>query len=348
MGLGVAGGLVPTANPPCHDCRAQGVLGVPVGGLDRVGFEEKREGGDFDREIRPKLADAPSQADPRALSIDIVGAPRYRDAVRGDAPLLISVTDPKCTLQDPLNPWREAAVSTVADQGPTAAYRTRKTRLMERLLQAPIRCPTIADENALEVGAEERPPVPQIRAHPESRKSRCPGVAAVHGQCNCALDLPAGFIRRHPAAGDRLAALLAGRLRTAARRIAWTSPPGMIVRPKRSRNSVATFASGRPSCLFSTTASVTATGPSCALAVPIASDVCSGCRPCTRRRQSAQWANGEVERAHDRSHVREISLILHHVPRHGQPAPQSGQRAGSGAVWRSSACDEIGRRALRP
>ena len=94
----------------------------------------------------------------------------------------------------------------------------------------------------------------------------------------------------------------------------------MIVRPNRSRNSVAIFPSGSPSCLFSTTASVTAAGPSWALAAPMASEVWSGWRPCTRRPQSAHWLMAMSNAQHDRPDVGQILLILRRVPRRSQSA----------------------------
>ena len=65
-------------------------------------------------------------------------------------------------------------------------------------------------------------------------------------------------------------------------------PPGVTVSPTRSRSSVAILSSDTPQCLCNRTVIVTTPGPSCAPAAPNASEVCSGCRPCTRCRHATQ------------------------------------------------------------
>ena len=62
----------------------------------------------------------------------------------------------------------------------------------------------------------------------------------------------------------------------------------MTVRPNWVRSRCATFASGTPRCVCSRTTSATTSGPSCTLAAPSASEVCSRWRPWTRRRHCEQ------------------------------------------------------------
>jgi hypothetical protein len=53
MGLGTGFGSVAPADLTSDDGWAQGLLGPPVGGVDRIGFEEKRKDGwEFDGQMR--------------------------------------------------------------------------------------------------------------------------------------------------------------------------------------------------------------------------------------------------------------------------------------------------------
>ena len=56
LGVRAARGAIPAAHLARHHGRAQGVLGAPVGGVDRVGLEqESKDGGEFDRKMRREI-----------------------------------------------------------------------------------------------------------------------------------------------------------------------------------------------------------------------------------------------------------------------------------------------------
>ena len=69
------------------------------------------------------------------------------------------------------------------------------------------------------------------------------------------------------------------------------SPPGVTDSPPNLFRIWATLAIGTPNPTRSQAASACATGPSITPAAPNASEVWSGCRDRTLRRQSVQWPN---------------------------------------------------------
>jgi len=87
--------------------------------------------------------------------------------------------------------------------------------------------------------------------------------------------------------------------------------------------------SDSPICLFSTAARVNASGPSCTLPTPTASNVCSGCRPCTRRPHRRQRPTAISKR---RTTVRRTISSWYWVSwrSNSTSPPQRGQCSGSG------------------
>jgi hypothetical protein len=67
--------------------------------------------------------------------------------------VLIPVADPQGVLEDPLHAGRNVAFLMIPDQRATPAKQMGQTRLMDRVLEPPIGRPTVAHEDAREVGA---------------------------------------------------------------------------------------------------------------------------------------------------------------------------------------------------
>ena len=108
---------------------------------------------------------------------------------------------------------------------------------------------------------------------------------------------PPSFIRR---AASRNACHVASALR-ATRWIARQIPPRLMVKRKPCLRMAVASACGKPRDLFINTPRVTASGPTCTAAAPKASEVCSGCRPCTRL---AHCAHRQIGMWNRRTHVR--------------------------------------------
>ena len=76
------------------------------------------------------------------------------DAVCGDGPALPAVTNPQSLLEDGLHPRGKPAFVLIANQRSTSSQQMRETRLMDRLREAPIRRPAVADQHAVKVRPE--------------------------------------------------------------------------------------------------------------------------------------------------------------------------------------------------
>jgi len=97
------------------------VLGAPVGGVNHVGFEEKRKHGrEFDGEVCGKAARDASRTSPinEHVELTLQVAAGDGDPMRRDAALLIAVADAQGVLQNPLDARREMALAMVTNQGP--------------------------------------------------------------------------------------------------------------------------------------------------------------------------------------------------------------------------------------
>jgi hypothetical protein len=124
MGLGAACGSIAAADLARDDSRPQGVLGAPVGGGNRVGFEEKgKHRREFDGEVRGEAAGDLCGAGLIDQNVELIlkMAAGDGDPVRGDASSLVPVADVQGPLQDALDPRGEAALLMIANQDPAAA-----------------------------------------------------------------------------------------------------------------------------------------------------------------------------------------------------------------------------------
>ena len=81
---------------------------------------------------------------------------RDRDTVRGDAPLVIAIAHPKGVLEDALHARREVAFAMIAHERATPTQQMCETRLVDRLVEAPIGRPAVTHHDTGEVRAKDR------------------------------------------------------------------------------------------------------------------------------------------------------------------------------------------------
>jgi hypothetical protein len=183
-----------------NDGRAQGVLSTRVGGVDRIGFEEKRKDSrEFDGEM---CGEAACDVGVTGLVDDGVElvlqvAASDRESVRGDALALIAVADSECLLQDALNLWGETAFSMIADQEAAATQQMSETRLMNRLPEAPIGGPPIAHQHALKIWPKHTGRFVEAAAG-LNRVHRCRRRRVGPQPLEAGVDFPSGFIGTSP------------------------------------------------------------------------------------------------------------------------------------------------------
>ena len=143
-----------------------------------------------------------------------------------------------------------------------------------------IRRPPIAHQHPGEVGPEDRRRIVETatganRIDRRCRRGECPQPVAD------GTNAPAGLVRGDYGAVPYLPAqrrvgrrgLTSGAVQHAG------EAPGVTVIPNCVRSRCASFSSGTPNCVCICTTSATAAGPSCTLAAPSASEVCSRWRP---------------------------------------------------------------------
>jgi hypothetical protein len=82
--------------------------------------------------------------------------PSDGQTVRGDAPRAVVIAQRERVLEQHAHGVHEAGARMIGLQQPTASEQVRETRLMDRLGEAPIGRPAIANHHAGEVLAEQR------------------------------------------------------------------------------------------------------------------------------------------------------------------------------------------------
>ena len=147
MRVGAACRSIAAAHFACDDGRAESVLGTPVGGVDHIGFKEKRKHGrEFHGEVRGKALRNASRTGPINEDIELILQMPTGDGdpVRRDPPLVIAVADAQGVSQNPLDARCEMAFAMVPNQGPAPTQQMRETGLVNRLVKASIWCPAVA------------------------------------------------------------------------------------------------------------------------------------------------------------------------------------------------------------
>jgi len=320
--LGAAFGSVAAADLTRNHRRTEGMFGAPVGGVDRIGFEEKgKDRGEFRGEMRRKSACDPSGARMLDECVELVleVPARDRHTVGGHASLLMAVADAQRVLQDALHARREAAVPMITDQDATPAQQMRETGLMDRLIEPAIRRPAVAHEDAREIGAEQRrgfrkaaPRVNRVDGGFGRRRGPQPLELGVH--------FPPRLVGRH----DRTPAdlLTKGRIgrfspvRRPADRVhesAWRDRQAEAL-PKQGCD----LAEGQPELFVQHDGQRHGGG----------SELCGRrtdrigrlerVAPLHAPTTGGAVADGDVKRTHDGAHLGQVLLVLHRVPRGAQ------------------------------
>jgi hypothetical protein len=135
------------------DGGARGSFSAPVGRVDRRVEQKREDRWVFDREIRGEALSGAATAGLIDESIEPILQMAAGDgnAVCGDGPAPPAVTNPQSLLEDGLHPRGEPAFVMVANQRSTSSQQMREARLMDRLCEAAIRRPAVADQHTVKV-----------------------------------------------------------------------------------------------------------------------------------------------------------------------------------------------------
>lgn len=196
LGLGPTGGAIPAADFARDHGGPQRVFGAPIGGVDGVGLEQKREHRwKLDGEMRGEIARDAASARPIDEGIELIVqmTTGHGEAMGRDGAAPIAIADAQRALEHALHPRSEMRVAMIADQCATAPQQMGEARLVDRLIEAPIGRPAVAHERAGKVGAQDRGRL--LEAAPgqngiDGRVGRGEGPEPLQ----VAADFPAGFI----------------------------------------------------------------------------------------------------------------------------------------------------------
>jgi len=199
-----------------HDGGPQRVFGAPVGRVERGVKEKAEDGVEFDDEVLLKASHT-KMTTGRALEqaaqpLNVLAA-RHREALRRHVATAMRVTRRQRGLQDGLHRGDQGLSRIVEEQHATSPQEVRETRLMGSLFELPIRLPTVADQDARIVLADDgrglREPAAGL-----NRIDRRVGRDKRPEPLQVGVDAPTGFIggdHRTPAHGG--GQVIVGRLR---------------------------------------------------------------------------------------------------------------------------------------
>lgn len=196
----LGGGPVPGPIAAAHFARDHGgpqrLLGAPIRGIDGRRIEQEgEERREFKSEVRREPLDIRHRAGMIETAIDAIQQVPAGDGetVRGDAPRVVAIAQCERLLEHRAHGVHEARARMIGLQQPTASEQMRETRLMNRVGEAPIGRPAVADHHAGEVFAEQR----RGFGKPAARLNRVDGrIRRGDGPepLQRAGDLPAGLI----------------------------------------------------------------------------------------------------------------------------------------------------------
>jgi hypothetical protein len=158
LGLRAEPRAIATGDLSIHDGWPERLFGTPGGRVDRRVVQETEER----RPLAVQMPDEPPYAWHRRALVEHGGQPRLQvaaghcEAVDRDRASGVAVPDLQCLLQHGLHLIGERRVGMIDLQLATATEEMGQTGLMRRLHKLPIGSPAIADEHARKVGAEER------------------------------------------------------------------------------------------------------------------------------------------------------------------------------------------------
>ena len=159
----LGGSTVPGPIAAAHFSRDHGgpqrLLGAPIRGIDGHRIEQEgEERREFNSEMRREPLDIRDRAGMIETAIDAIHQVPAGDGetVRGDAPRVVAIAQRERLLEHRAHGVHETGARMIGLQQPTASEQMRETRLMDRVGEAPIGRPAIADNHAGEVLAEQR------------------------------------------------------------------------------------------------------------------------------------------------------------------------------------------------
>ncbi len=117
------------------------MFGAPVGRVDGVGLEQKREHRrKLDGEMRGERARDAASARPIDEGIELIVqmTTGHGEAMGRDGAAPIAIADAQRALEHALHPRGEVRVAMIADQRATTPQPMGEARLVDRLLEAPI------------------------------------------------------------------------------------------------------------------------------------------------------------------------------------------------------------------
>lgn len=196
----LGGGTVPGPIAAAHFARDHGgaerLLGPPIRGIDGRWIKQEREDRrEFTGEMRREPLDVRHRAGMIETAIEAIHQMPAGDGepVRGDAPRVVAIAQRERLLEHRAYGVHEAGARMIGLQQPTASEQMRETRLVDRVCEAPIGRPAVADHHTGEVLAEQR----RGFGKPAARLDRVDGrVRRGDGPkpLQRAGDLPAGLI----------------------------------------------------------------------------------------------------------------------------------------------------------
>jgi hypothetical protein len=154
--VGTARGAVTTTDFAGDDGGAQRLFRTPVGRVDRRVEQKREDRRVFDCEMRSEaLSDAATaRLIDESIEPILEMAAGDGDAVGGHGAPPPAVTNPQSLLEDGLHLWSKPVLGMVAHQRSTTSQQMREARLMDRLCEAAIRRPAVADQHAVKVRAQ--------------------------------------------------------------------------------------------------------------------------------------------------------------------------------------------------
>ena len=341
LGLGAAAGAIAAADLAGDHRGPDGLLGAPVRRVDRRVPEEGEDSGEFDGQVGGEsfgflqcrwVVDQTTEPGKQSTA----GSCKTMVAqVSGIA----TVAQLESVLQDGLYPGRPPAAWMIGSQVPSAAKEVSQTGLVQRAGEAPIRRPSVAHQDAVEVGAEYGGGVVEAAAGANRVGGRLRGGKGPQPVGDRAHS-PARLIGRDHGTVPHLSAQrgigrrgLASRpvehvdeaarrdgdaeLRTQQVRDLRQRHPQVCVHPHDQRDGFRTELHARGAQRVGGLELMPALHAS-----PTPGAV----------------TDLDVEAPNDRTHHRELFLILRRHTGHHHLPPQSGHAAGAGALWVSSIC----------
>ena len=157
LGVGSVAGAVAATDLAGHDGGSDGLFGAPVGRVDGRVPEEGEHGRELGVEMRGEalgVVEGRRRVDEATEAGEQATADRGQTVV-GQLPLVATVAQGEPGLQHGFELKGPGAVGMVVSKVLAAPEQVRQTRLVQRVVEAPIGRPPVADEHAVEVSLQD-------------------------------------------------------------------------------------------------------------------------------------------------------------------------------------------------